>query len=127
MPKKKVPKNKFEEQIDERLRRAKVKYKYEKEKIPYILARHYTPDFVIETKRGKIYIECKGFFRPEHKAKMAAVKKMHPNLDIRIVFYAPPKLTPSVIKKLDGYVKWAQRYSFPYAIGDIPDEWFIEF
>jgi hypothetical protein len=126
VPKKVTLKNNFETAVSEQLRRAKALYKYESEKIPYVLARHYTPDFVIETKRGKIYIECKGFFRPEHKAKMAAVKKMHPNLDIRIVFYTPPKLTPSFIKKLDGYIKWAQRRSIPYAVGVIPDEWLLE-
>lgn len=29
----------------------------------------YTPDFVINTKFGKVYIECKGFFRPADRVR----------------------------------------------------------
>jgi hypothetical protein len=110
-------KNKFETQLEKQLKKAKVKFKYESEKIPYILARHYIPDFVITTRSGgKIYIEAKGYLRPEHKSKMVAVKIAHPNLDIRIVFYA----------KNPKYIRWAERNSFPYAIGSIPEEWLNE-
>ncbi len=108
-------KNKFESRIDRQLKTSKVKYKYEGEKIPYILARHYIPDFIIFTKAGKIYVECKGYLRPEAKAKMVAVKKLNPNLDIRIVFYS----------KNAKYIKWAERAGFTYAIGEIPSEWLI--
>lgn len=112
MPKSKL-KNKFEERIDRQLRLAKVKYKYEEEKIPYILARHYIPDFIITTPTGKVYIECKGYLRPEHKAKMVAVKKQHPEKDIRMLFY-------SFNTK---YIRWAERNGFRYAVDTIPDEW----
>lgn len=88
-------------------------YTYESEKIPYVLARHYIPDYIVLTPSGKIYIECKGYFRPEHKAKMIAVKKQHPELDIRILFYAPNK----------KYEKWAVKNGFKYAFSDIPKEW----
>ena len=71
--------NKFEKRIYSQLSRAKVSFKYESEKIPYLLARHYIPDFIIQTKTGKIYIECKGYLRPEHKAKLIAVKKLNGN------------------------------------------------
>jgi predicted nuclease of restriction endonuclease-like RecB superfamily len=90
-----------------------VQYAYESEKVPYILARHYIPDFVVQTPTGKVYIECKGYLRPEHKAKMVAVKKIHPEMDIRILFYA--------LKK--QYVKWAERAGFKWAVGKIPREW----
>ncbi len=62
-------------------------------------------------------IEAKGHFRPEAMRKMVAVKRQHPLLDIRIVFYSKNK----------RYTKWAEKYGFPYAIGDIPDEWLAEF
>lgn len=109
----KTTKNKFEARIEQQLKKSKVKFKYESEKIPYILARHYIPDFIIETKDGKIYIECKGYFRPEHKSKMAAVKKMHPELDIRIIFYSHSRVN----------IKWAEKYGFKYAFHQIPEEW----
>lgn len=87
--------------------------KYETEKIPYLISGHYIPDFVIETKSGKVYIETKGHFRPEAKRKMVAVKKLNPHLDIRILFYKHSKANE----------KWCIKYNFPYAYGDIPEEW----
>lgn len=106
-------KNKFEGRTFDHLTKLKVKFKYEAEKIPYILARHYCPDFVIQTEKGKVYIECKGYLRPEHKSKMVAVKKLHPELDIRILFYAK--------KKAD--IKWAEKHGFVWAVDTIPDTW----
>src|ERR1044071_2748828 len=92
-------KNKFEKRLFSQLRRAKKVFKYESDKIPYVLAGHYIPDFVIFTDLGKIFIEAKGYFRPEHKRKMVAVKKQHPEIDIRLVFYSYNA----------KYEKWAQR------------------
>jgi len=105
-------KNKFEIKIDRQLKKSKLPYKYESEKLAYYFTGHYIPDFVVLTPRGKIYIEAKGYLRPEHKRKMAAVKKLYPTLDIRILFY-------SFSKK---YVKWAEKCGFPYAIGTIPKD-----
>lgn len=108
-----ILKNEFEKKLYRQLKKSKVSFKYESEKIPYILARHYIPDFVLVLPSGKIYIEAKGYLRPEHRAKMVAIKKLHPAMDIRIIFY-------SFNKK---YIKWAEKYNFPYAIGTIPGEW----
>lgn len=105
--------NKFEQRVFDQLRRAGVPYSYESEKIPYLLARHYIPDFVLNTKRGKIYVECKGYLRPEHKSKMVAVKKLNPAMDIRILFYATNKAN----------IKWATKHGFQWAVGEIPSEW----
>ena len=113
---KKNTRNKFEEKILKQLSRAKIVFKYESEKIPYVLARHYIPDFILTTKSGKIYVEVKGYLRPEHKAKMVAVKKQHPEKDVRIVFYS---------KNLK-YIKWAERHGFKYGIGEIPKDWLDE-
>ena len=110
---KKKTRNPFELGLERQLKKAKVTYKYESERIPYVLARHYIPDFIIYTQTGKVYIEAKGYFRPEARAKMVAVKKLNPHLDIRIVFYAS--------KKKD--IRWAIRHGFRYAIGTIPGEW----
>ena len=111
--------NKFENEIYKQLKKSKVEFKYESEKIPYFLSRNYIPDFVITTKKGKkIYVECKGYLRPEHKAKMVAVKKLYPDLDIRMLFYS--------LRKSD--IKWATKYGFIYAISknEIPLEWLDE-
>jgi predicted nuclease of restriction endonuclease-like RecB superfamily len=109
----KKTKNRFEDRVFKQLKRAKVSFKYESEKIPYILARHYIPDFVIVAPSGKIYIETKGYLRPEDRSKLIAVKKLHPAMDIRIVFYSENK----------KYIKWAEKNRFPWSIGTIPKEW----
>ena len=108
---KKQLKNKFEKKLHSQLKKAKVNFKYESEKIPYVFAGHYIPDFVLQVNGQKRYIEAKGYFRPEHKRKMAAVKKLHPAMDIRIVFYSFDKRN----------VRWAEKNGFPYSIGQIPE------
>lgn len=109
----KRPRNKFETNIWRQLKRAKARFSYESERIAYLLARHYIPDFIISTPNGKIYVECKGYLRPEDRTKMVAVKRLNPSLDIRILFYADvPK-----------QIKWAQKVGFRYAVGEIPDDW----
>lgn len=105
--------NEFEKRLARQIRRARLKVKYETEKIPYVIAGHYIPDFILETPLGKIYVEAKGYFRPEAKRKLIAVKKQHPEMDLRIVFYCEKQ----------AYIKWATRYGFKYAIGSIPREW----
>lgn len=118
MPKKKTTRNKFESGIQKQLKKKfkKVKVLYEAVKIPYTIEGNYIPDFILESKLKTIYIETKGHFRPEAKRKMVAVKRQHPHLDIRIIFYS---------KKLRD-IRWAERYGFPYAIGDVPQEWVEE-
>lgn len=108
--------NKFETRIHRELSLAKVKVGYETERLPYILARYYIPDFVIELNDKKIYIETKGYLRPEDKSKMKAVKKAFPDIDLRIVFYE---------KKLK-YIKWAEKNGLIWAIGSVPEEWYLE-
>lgn len=90
-----------------------MEFSYESQKIPYVLAGHYIPDFVLKTPTGLLYIEAKGYLRPEHKRKMVAVKRQHPDKDIRILFY----------RRTTGNVKWAERNGFKYAIEKVPLEW----
>lgn len=101
----------------------KVKIEYEAEKLPYVIERNYLPDFVIHRQDGtKFYIEVKGFFPSVDRVKLEAVKKAHPDLDIRIVFGSNAKLYKgSNTRNAD----WAKRRGFPCAIKTIPKEWFI--
>lgn len=95
------------------LKKARADFTYESEKIPYLIAGHYIPDFILVTPLGKIYIETKGYLRPEHKRKMCAVKKLNPHIDLRILFYAA--------KKKD--IRWAEKSGFKWAVETIPLEW----
>lgn len=105
--------NKFEKRIARQLKRAKVRFDYETEYIPYTIAGRYLPDFILETLGGKVYIECKGYLRPEDKRKLVAVKRQHPSLDIRLLFF---RLVPS-------YVRWAEKHGFIWAVNRVPKEW----
>lgn len=109
----KRPRNKFETSVWRSLKRKRIRFEYESQRIPYILCRHYIPDFIISTPSGKIYVECKGYLRPEDRSKMAAVKRLNPNLDIRILFYA----------HVEKQIKWAEKIGFRYAVGEIPHDW----
>jgi predicted nuclease of restriction endonuclease-like RecB superfamily len=110
---KKKLKNAFERKINAQLKKARVDFCYEGDRIPYILSRHYIPDFVLRTPLGKVYIECKGYLRPEDRSKLVAVKKLNPHIDLRILFYSRNK----------KYIRWAEKNSFRYAVDTIPKEW----
>jgi restriction endonuclease len=110
--------NKFETRILNQLKHTGIDFGYEVENIPYTIKGFYKSDFTILCKNGKkIIVETKGYFRPEDKRKMVAVKKQHPDLDIRILFYAANK----------SYIRWAIKYGFPFAVREIPLEWLEEF
>lgn len=106
-------KNNFERRISSQLEDIFKDSNYEAERIPYTYSGYYTPDFVINTPKGKIYLETKGYFRPEHKRVMRAAKATNPELDIRILFYGPNK----------KYARWAVKHGFPCAFGEIPEGW----
>lgn len=118
MPVKAKTRNKFETRTASYLNTFNIDFGYEVENIPYTLKGRYKSDFTITTKSGrKIIVETKGYFRPEDKRKMAAVKKQHPDLDLRILFYAPNR----------SYEKWAIKHKIPYAFRVIPLSWIEEF
>lgn len=103
---------------------------YETEKFHYILEYDYIPDLIIPLKKGKLYIEAKGngrAFDAGVQKKMIAVKKQHPDKDIRIVFYRDG---PVGNKRKDGSFKkqseWAEDHGFPWAIKNIPEDWLID-
>lgn len=110
---KKKLKNKFEYKLFNQLKKSKVSFSYESERLPYILKRYYLPDFVVATPSGTVYIEAKGYLRPEHRSKLAAVKQQHPDIDLRIVFYSHSLKNE----------KWAEKHGIPWAVSEIPKEW----
>jgi Uncharacterized proteins of the AP superfamily len=114
--KKRRPRNKFESRIEQLLKKLKARFGYETEKLPYLISGHYLPDFVITTNHGKFYLETKGYFRPEAKRKLAAVKKLNPTVDIRLLFYSH---NPQ-------YIRWAEKNGFKWAVDTVPQEWLDE-
>lgn len=111
----------FEQTLDIQLKVAGVSYEYENTKIPYTLQGKYIPDFYL-VKQG-FYIEAKGLLDRESKAKMLAVKRQNPEIEIRMVFMDADKKIPRT-KQTHG--QWAERNGFKYANGKIPQEWLDE-
>ena len=95
-------------------------FEYETLKLPYQIEAVYTPDFILP---NGVIIEAKGYFKPEDRRKMLAVKRLHPDLDIRLVFQQPLNTLTKVSKTT--YAAWADKHSFPWAAAhNIPPEWF---
>ena len=76
----------FELSIAVALNRKNVKFKYESEKIDYVRHSTYNPDFTIDGK--DFYIEAKGLFTTADRGKHLLIKKQHPEIDIRFLFFA---------------------------------------
>lgn len=102
-------------------KKRKTKVAYEQDRLKYIVEHTYIPDFTVTFPDGRnMFIEVKGYLRPEDRVKMVAVKRNNPDADIRIVFAQDNKLG----KKLKTrYSTWAEKRGFPCAIGHIPEEW----
>lgn len=108
----------FERTIAASLDRRKIKYQYEPIKLGYVLERTYLPDFLLP---NGIYIEAKGKLDQEARSKMVAVKKAHPDLDIRFVFMRGENKLNKGSKMT--YMDWAKKNGFPAADGEIPLDW----
>lgn len=118
---------------------------YEATKINYIVPAKkatYLPDFIISKKdpkdladlKGLVIIEAKGYFKYSDRVKMFQVKHDNPDLDIRMVFMQNSYLAKMTIKekqmkadkvpfKKERYGDWCDKHGFPWAIGEIPDDW----
>lgn len=102
------------------LAQRKVEFDYEAWEISYTVEKVYTPDFRI----GNFFVETKGYFPPEDRAKMIAVKKCNPDADIRLVFMKADSRLSN--KSNTTYAQWADKHGFKWSEGVIPDEWLAE-
>ena len=108
----------LERQVAELLEQMNIPYEYESKKLDYVIEARYIPDFKV----GDIYLEAKGYFPPEQRRKMKAVKESHPDLDIRIIFQSPNNKISKRSKTT--YAKWAEKNGFPWcAYYAIPVDW----
>jgi predicted nuclease of restriction endonuclease-like RecB superfamily len=120
--------NPFEHEIAKGLKALKraTGYKdleYETEKISYQIEHTYIPDFVVTRKDGsKIYIESKGYWDSIDRRKIRAVKRQHPDLDLRMIFQ---KNNPISKGSKTRYTDWAGKLGIPTSVGSIPIDWLI--
>ena len=113
----------LEEDMAEYLKKLKIKFTYEKEKIKWVdlKIRTYTPDFVLE---NGIIIETKGRFVSVDRRKHKEIKKQFPDLDIRFVFSNSRSRLYKGAKS--SYGDWCKKHGFKYADKTIPKEWLKE-
>lgn len=113
----------LEEDTAAYLKKKKVKFTYEKEKIKWVdlKIRTYTPDFVLA---NGIIIETKGRFISVDRRKHKEIKKQFPELDIRFVFANSKAKLYKGAKS--SYGDWCKKNGFKYADKVIPDEWLQE-
>ena len=84
-----------------------------------LILKEYLPDFFLS---NGVCIEVKGRLVPADKAKLIAVKKYHPDLDLRILFGYD-----RIISKDKGtrYSDWATSAGIPWAIKEVPEDWML--
>lgn len=113
--------SKYEQDVYECVLSNGLTVEYETLSIPYLVRGNYHPDFILP---NGIIVETKGYFDSRARAKMIAVKKDNPALDIRMVFMNSRTKLRKGSKQT--YADWCDRYGFPYADGMIPLKWFAE-
>ena len=113
----------LDEDMADYLKKLKIKFTYEKEKIKWVdlKIRTYTPDFVLE---NGIIIETKGRFISVDRRKHKEIKKQFPDLDIRFVFSNSRSRLYKGAKS--SYGDWCKKHGFKYADKTIPKEWLKE-
>lgn len=100
------------------LSRQKVKFAYESRSFPYTISSTYTPDFILP---NGIVLEVKGALDAADRRKMIAVRKQHPELDIRFVFQHPGSRASGLKSTVS---QWATKNKFQWCrVGEIPSSW----
>ena len=116
--------SKFERDFAQQLDKLGMKWEYESDTFYWFpTPRLYKPDFKIFKEDGShYYIETKGFFDPESRAKMAAIKKQFPEEDIRMTFMDPNK---KISKAASGktYCEWCDKHGYPWSSFCLPQDW----
>lgn len=107
--------SKFEAELAKKFDELGIKWEYEPCRIPWQPAvRYYKPDFKVTLPNGEEFlIECKGYFDPSMRSKMAQVREQHPDLDIRFVFMCEDKVVSKSTKNPTTYKRWAERHGYP--------------
>ena len=125
----------FENRIAKQLKQIGVDYKYEYETFEYWLPvykavcescgetkqivkrHHYTPDFFLS---NGVVLEVKGRFTAKDRKIQAAMREYHPDVDLRMVFYADNLLRKNAKTR---YSDWCQSKGIDYCFKEVPEEW----
>ena len=110
---------------DKRALKKAFTFGHESETIKYIIEGTYNPGFIITRVDGhQLSVEAKGYLDDQARRKMLAVRKCHPDKDIRFLFYSNNKMRRNAKLR---YLDWAIKNGFNGAVvGDrVPVEWLL--
>ena len=113
----------LEVKLSDYLKKLRIDFGYECIKIEWedLAYRTYTPDFILF---NGLIIETKGMFTAADRRKHLAVKRQHPQLDIRFVFENSRRKLRKGAKSTYG--QWCVKYGFRYYDRIIPEDWLKE-
>lgn len=114
----------FEVDFAKQLTDLGMKWEYEVDTFYWLpKPRLYKPDFKVYKEDGTFYyVETKGYFDGDSRAKMAAIKHQYPSYDIRMVFQVPEKKL-SKSPKSKTYSEWAAKLGYVWSAFRIPFSW----
>lgn len=124
---KKLKQNKGELAVSEQLEAVGASFSFEPHSFKYEVPTTYTPDFVVQTKKGPMYIEVKGYHAGMQQwcAKLKHFVLQNPGVDYRIVFLDAKKKFNKRYKSNLG--DWATKMNIKWADkGTVPKEWLDE-
>jgi hypothetical protein len=117
----------LEKKISDQIVNAGIELLYETDKIHYVIPSRqakYTPDFKLPKPGGFFFVETKGIWTVQDRAKHILVKQQCPEIDIRFVFSNQNarlyKGSPTT------YAMYCEKNGFRYAAKLIPEDWLEE-
>lgn len=122
---KKLKQNLGENQVEAQLIDLGLKYTFEPHSFSYDVPSTYTPDFSVESPKGLIYIEVKGYHvgMSAWCGKIVHFLEQNPTINFRLVFLDASKKLNKKYKSTLG--DWATRKGIIWSDkGKIPKEWF---
>lgn len=118
----------LEDRTAVQLKENKIGYGYETLKITYIkpATEHtYTPDFILEKKKGgDMIIETKGRWVAEDRKKLKLIVDQNPDIDLRLLFQNPNVKIRKGSKTTYG--DFASKLGLKWAKAPVPPEWLKE-
>jgi hypothetical protein len=117
----------LEDRVSKQITEAGIKLLYETDRVHYVIPSRdskYTPDFKLPKPGGFFYVETKGLWTVQDRAKHMLIKRQHPGIDIRFIFSNQNaklyKGSPTT------YGMYCERNGFVYANKVMPQEWIKE-
>lgn len=113
----------LEEKVAWTLSQEHIPFEYESERFSYVVpskTRKYTPDFVLTTPTGPIYLEVKGWWPSHERTRIKAVTQANPDIRLVMVLQRPnAAITRGSKTTLSA---WCERNRIEWVPCPIPEE-----